>query len=305
MPFSHKASCSPIIQESGKPLIKSKKPKKTLKKAAFGGTCFSVEDLHKIIREWNILHPRSSDKIILESKRPSTKELYAAISAKMTNTDCKTEYCWVKKKMPERLSKKLIENFRPEMPENWHRNNTEWLSTSDINDVMHQYEDEFSNFKFLGAVPIDFDKELAPDSCVSNNVCKLNLKKMKTTNITKIGIVFNLDPHNKPGTHWIAMFIDLDLMKIGFWDSYAFEPPAEVIALISRMQSQAKKYWNRHMDVVRNKIRHQYKNSECGMYCIYFISQLLDGNTFEAVYNNIIRDDQMNQKRSLFFSVAK
>jgi hypothetical protein len=101
------------------------------------------------------------------------------------------------------------------------------------------------------------------------------------------------------------MFIDLENMRIGFWDSYGFEPPVEVIALITRMQSQAKRYWNRPLDVVRNKKRHQYKTSECGMYCIYFISQLLEGNTFEQVYSNIIRDDQMNHKRAMFFSIDK
>jgi hypothetical protein len=296
------STCAPKIQESNKKIRK-----RTLKRAAFAGTCFSDDDLHKIIREWNTLHPRSSDKILLDmsSGKPSSKVLWNAIANKIATPECKTEYCWVKKRLPGQLSKKLIENFRPEMPSSWHRNNTEWLSTSDIEDVMEQYQDEFDNFTFRGAVPIDFDKVLAPGRCVSNEVCTMNLKKLKTAGKTKIGIVFNLDEHNKPGSHWIAMFIDLENMRIGFWDSYGFEPPVEVIALITRMQSQAKRYWNRPLDVVRNKKRHQYKTSECGMYCIYFISQLLEGNTFEQVYSNIIRDDQMNHKRAMFFSIDK
>ena len=188
-------TCAPIIQEPTKKI-----KKRSLKRAAFDGTCFSEDELHKIIREWNILHP--NDKILLDTTTsggpPSSKILYSAIAAKIATPSCKTEYCWVKKRLPGRLSKKLIENFRPEMPASWHRNNTEWLSTSNIEDVMNQYQDEFDNFSFRGAVPIDFDKVLAPNQCVSNLVCTMNLRKLKKSGKTKIGIVFNLDEHNKP-----------------------------------------------------------------------------------------------------------
>ena len=30
---------------------------------------------------------------------------------------------------------------------------------------------------------------------------------------TKIGIIFNTDPHDKPGQHWISMFINIKKKK--------------------------------------------------------------------------------------------
>jgi hypothetical protein len=308
------SSCSPIIQEANntfnnkKSIKRHTKQNKTLKKAAVKGSCFSVDDLLKIAREWNMLNPRN--KILLDvehnkSNTLSSKTLWNLVAEKLSSQSCRSEYCWIKKKLSPHLSRKLLLNFRPEMPSSWHRNNTEWLSTSNIEDVMEQYELEFPNFTFRGAVPIDFDKKLDANSCVSNKVCDMNLRNLKKMNKNKIGIVFNLDEHTKSGSHWIAMFIDLDIMKLGFWDSYGFEPPAEVITLITRMQSQSKKYFKRPLEIVRNKKRHQYKNSECGMYCIYFISQLLEGQKFEQVYNTIITDDFMNQKRKMFFSIDK
>ena len=36
------------------------------------------------------------------------------------------------------------------------------------------------------------------------------------------------------------------------------------------------------------------------MYCIYFITSLLDGKTFETVVKNIVDDDTMNNKRHIF-----
>ena len=39
-------------------------------------------------------------------------------------------------------------------------------------------------------------------------LCEFSLKDTMQNNKTKIGIIFNLDKHNKPGSHWVAMFIN-------------------------------------------------------------------------------------------------
>jgi hypothetical protein len=36
------------------------------------------------------------------------------------------------------------------------------------------------------------------------------LKDYIDKNITKIGIIFNLDNHNESGSHWVSLFIDLE-----------------------------------------------------------------------------------------------
>ena len=47
-------------------------------------------------------------------------------------------------------------------------------------------------------------------------------------------------------------------------------------------------------DYMKNKKRHQYRASECGMYCIYFIIQMLTTDkSFEELSNNTRR----NQKK--------
>ena len=37
--------------------------------------------------------------------------------------------------------------------------------------------------------------------------------------LNKIGIIFNTDPHNKSGSHWISLFIDVKKKIICFFDS--------------------------------------------------------------------------------------
>ena len=63
------------------------------------------------------------------------------------------------------------------MPVEWKTNPTAWLSTIDINKVMKQYEKN-SDFVFLGAVPIDFDYDFGIGTCVSNELCNLDVENM-------------------------------------------------------------------------------------------------------------------------------
>ena len=51
-----------------------------------------------------------------------------------------------------------------------------------------------------------------------------------------------------------------------------------------------------------NKNRHQYKDSECGTYSIYFITQLLYGTPFHQIGGGkIMIDDFMNKNRTYFY----
>lgn len=304
--------CAPIIQnnlnnnklsiKNIKKLNKNTFKNKKLKYKAFDGTCYSYEDLLRLVREWNLLN--HNNKIIIK-KNVDSKEIWNSLKEKMIN--CNSEYCWLDNIEKMSGKKKSIEelknNFRPEMPDEWHYKNTEWLSSLDIENVLFQYDDEFPEFKFMGAIPIDFNEKISETgSCVSNNMCNFNLKKLKNQGKTKIGIVFNLDKHNESGSHWIAMYLDLNRKDLGYWDSYGYEPPNEVIEFINKVQNQSNKYWKCKFKEYINKTRHQYKNSECGMYCINFIVQLLEGNKYLKVFKNIINDDIMNSYREKYFN---
>ena len=54
-----------------------------------------------------------------------------------------------------------------------------------------------------------------------------------------------------------------------------------------------------HIDYNRN--RHQYKNSECGVYSLNFILRLLNGNKFNDIVSKKVLDDEINQCRDKYF----
>lgn len=207
------------------------------------------------------------------------------------------------------------EHYRPEAPDEWHKRPDAWLSTTDIEDLLEQYEDKYPEFRSYGASPIDFDlkgsdvgrKKGQPgaDRCMVNSLCNINLRELtkeRKTPIKYIGVVFNLDPHDKGGSHWISMFVNLPSQEINFWDSYGYKPPQEVRTLMAKLLKQGRSLGLTRMKCQVNQHRHQYKNSECGMYSSWFIIQQLEGKSFQQVCQNIIKDDEMNQKRRQFYN---
>jgi hypothetical protein len=217
-------------------------------------------------------------------------------------SSCYGEWCWIQQEFVKNLHDKEINHtFRPRTPREWYSNKIEWLSTIDIENVMKQYERLHKDFKFIGPVPIDFDYEYSVGSCIVDELCRIDINSLEEKKIKKIGIIFNLDKHDQSGSHWVAMFIDLNLNEIYYFDSYGQEPPEEVRVLAERLQEQSRNN-NKEMNFKINNVRHQFKNSECGVYCMYFITELIKGKTFDDVTQNIIQDDEMNEKRGYFYS---
>ena len=59
---------------------------------------------------------------------------------------------------------------------------------------------------------------------------------------------------------------------------------------------------NLNLKYQRNTVRHQFKTSECGVYCMYFIVKLLQGKKFKEFINRVVKDDEMNMKRGYFYA---
>lgn len=260
-------------------------------------SCFTRSGLLDLIVSWNKKNPLN--KIVYNKKMPG-KELWKLLKNKMDGI-CDDEYCWIDKTNinPDK-AEKLKKHFKPEMPKDWLSDDDKWLTTLDIAAVIEPYEKKYENFEFIGPVPIDFDTKINNSQCVNNQLCSINLSSMANRGKNKIGVVFNLDKHNQSGSHWIAMFMSLPDKSIYFWDSFANSPPAEVVNLMNKLKLQAEKLGIK-LKQEYNKIRHQYKNTECGVYCIHFIISLLEGQSFASICKNVINDEQMNSYRKIFF----
>jgi len=272
-----------------------------------GETCLPEEALERLRRNWNKTHPRK--KIVLNMTRKNgvvrgagkKSLLYSKLrDAMKTQYKCDTEFCMVKKIPAADGDKKVMMSyFRPEKPKSWDKKPSSWLDSYNIEDVMSQYEQANPEFEFIGPVPIDFDAPTSWGKCIVNELCRLNLDTMKTSGKTKIGIIFNLDKHDEPGSHWVCAFIDVPASSAYYFDSYGFEPEKEIKRLLGRLKDQGIK------NIYYNDIRHQKRGSECGMYCLFVIICLLRGRKFYDICTNVIEDSTMNTFRDILFAEEK
>jgi hypothetical protein len=177
-------------------------------------------------------------------------------------------------KTPECVVANLLE--KQKAPKEWIKNPKEWLSSLDIEKVEQEFERIFYGYKFLGAIPIDFDKKNSTGKCVVDALCSTNIHELFKKGIRKIGIVFNTDKSTGPGEHWIALFADIDPKyehaRITYFDSYKNQPEKEIKRLMFRWKEQidSASLFSKKTELTFNNIRHQFEDSECGMYCLYF-----------------------------------
>ena len=145
-----------------------KKTKVNLRKCAPGNknsfTCFNKNALINIIKSWNDNYYNNK---INYNTYDTNAQLWGKIDSKFKKV-CNEEYCWIEQKFIDKSNNDIKKSFRPKKPKKWRQNKNEWLTTSDIERVLKQYQDKYENFLFIGPVPIDFDKEFSPGQCVIN-----------------------------------------------------------------------------------------------------------------------------------------
>ena len=262
-------------------------------------TCYSKSSIQKLKEKWNLRHP--DRQIVSDDEKTIWENLKSAM-----NDSCNKESCWLKQIITDNdVDRKMLDNFSPKAPEDWKSQPNTWLRSSDIVKVMKQYENKYPHFRFIGPSPIDYDTLLDDSNkCVWNELCRFNLLDFLNENIHKIGIVFNLDPHYKGGSHWVAMFIDTKKNAVYYFDSYSnkYEAVPNQIKKFAKMVQKQGESINTKYDFYYNCKKHQYSNSECGMYCLYVIIKLLEGRNFHKLMEDRIEDSTVFKLREKYFN---
>jgi hypothetical protein len=276
-------------------------PKTKIEKKSY--TCFTSDQLHKMRDIWNARHYdqqiNTNDSKEIWNK---LKNFYSRI--------CNKESCWIKQitkgtSMEKELEEDLLDSFAPESPDEWKKNPNEWLSSVDIIEVMSQYEKAYKCFEFLGPSPIDYDTHKLYGECVWEELCHFNLQDQITNGKTKIGIIFNTHTHDKPGEHWISVFININTGKIFFFDSAGSKIPTQIKKFVDNVEEQGRKLTKPISFTFDQNypVEHQYKNTECGIYSLFFIVHMLEDKiTGDYLKNHVLKDEYMQQFRKVYFN---
>jgi hypothetical protein len=271
-------------------------PSAKLNKYGSNTSCFTRDALIRIVDAINSRYP---NRQISYTKLSPDKYLWDSINSSMYDVCKDNEKCWLDQNIINNnttLKSYLEHYYKPPKPKGKYA----WLSTTDINNVLKQFEDKFKNFKFMGAVPIDFDEFFIEYQ-------KIDICSLKSKGINKIGCVFNLDKHNERGSHWVSMFINIDTSNnsdpfIGYFDSVGVcPPPQEIQNLMYKLAKQINDCLHIRIKLKCNSLQHQKSSSECGVYSLYFIYKCLQNESFEGITTNKISDEKINTMRDFFF----
>ena len=147
-----------------------------------------------------------------------------------------------------------------------------------------------------------------------NNKIQLNEGKYK-----RFGAIVNTDKHTGSGIHWMSIFIEYfpkeNLVSVEFYDSVSPKKQNKRFVQKEIKEFFDKIYKELRNNVICNKkickksnierkiniISAQKKNSECGVYSIFFIYARLAKIDFNFIDSNPISDDEMNAFRSILF----
>lgn len=259
-------------------------------------SCFTYEALKKIATAYNRSYAMKEGIEPIEIYS-SKKKLWNAIKKKMDESDTcvsEGEWCWIRQPFVKNIKDTEINlyTFKPPIP----KGKYDWLSTEDIDNVMKQYTNVIPTFKFLGTWPIDF-MDLARRTFITD----FSIPKLISQGYKHIGLVLNEDNSYQSGSHWVAVMIDIPDRQIQFYDSYA-DPPLKEVKQWAQIINDSLPNNQKKFEIVWNDVRHQYANSECGVYSIHFLVLRALGVPFRSVVTKAISDEKMNAKRKEFFN---
>tara|TARA_B000000437_G_scaffold84261_1_gene61013 strand:- start:5242 stop:6183 length:942 start_codon:yes stop_codon:yes gene_type:complete len=277
------------------------------------GSCLPLEVLEILKESYNSNYPEN----MIYATKP--RLIWKGLKERLYN--CSNEECWLNVIEDEEIKEKLrLFMDRPMEPYSWKMNPYTWLSNNDIDNVLEKYSESYKKFYAVDTSAIDFKHPNSCDKveelCSKDNKIKninLSIKNHQKNGKTKLGMVFNLAKWDEDGTHWVALYVDLDDKFIYYFDSTGRNPPEEIKILINHIKSQC---LNLTEPIVlkeyNNRIIHQRKNTECGMYCLFFLITMLSSKInnigIESLEEKIdlfkkerLSDDYIHKFRKIYF----
>jgi len=286
-------------------------------------TCFSLNELKEIGQYYNNAIENNIIKGQLINISDNKKKLLHDLNNRLKS--CKgNQVCFIKQKFILN-SNKFNNVFKPQGTSG----RFDWLSTTDINKVMVQIELKYPQFKFGGAVPRDILKINYPFMNSELNIKDLELKHLLDMKKNILAYIYNLDESWQSGSHWVALYCNIKTCEIYFFDSYGLRPHKDIRQMTRKLANFCYHYHNTNcvskckqldisdsfmMNNKKNKLekqlggnitwnrnRHQYKNTECGVYSMNFVIKLLEGKLFNELTEKIISDNKINLERDKLF----
>lgn len=217
--------------------------------------------------------------------------------------NCDTEVCVLQSyKIQDKLGYGIISrllhiNFKPFGPrENW----KEWLSDSNIDENLKQFAKLPDNQHFY---PIKFQMRDFQEQ--STELATIDFKQKYNEGFKTFGVVLNTDYSTGRGIHWFAIFLDfrVEPFTIEYFNSSGEKALREIKEWLVKTKHKLQTQFGKPVcDIEVSKVQHQFDNSSCGVYSIYYIYSRLKNIPWKAFRDTRIPDSKMHDFRKFLFN---
>jgi hypothetical protein len=253
------------------------------------GVCTSDETMNKLKNAFNL----SGSKYDMMSK---LKKMFKVVKERDLYNNDK-----IKKVIGLTAEKELMCNFKQKGP----AEGNAWLSNFDIEAILQAWKGIYKKkgFFYFDYHPRDFaDINMPLETTDLDDLIKIGYRKM--------GVVLNTDIHTGPGKHWVCIFCDFstsgtseDPWTLEYFNSSGNPPLQEFHGWLVSRCSYISKNTNKICKVIRVRNKQlQFGDSECGVYCLFYIWCRLEGFSYKTFMNINIPDEIIQYFRKGLFT---
>ena len=239
-----------------------------------------------------------SDNQNMDSPLLNSKKIQLVDKLK-SDTNCESESCLyssvlVKKKLGRQQANDILKSrFKPKGP----FDSDNWLSDSNIDNVLQQNMIKYKKFYAIPYQMIDFAKKQTELATIN---IPYQLKKYNT-----IGVVLNTDTSNGKGKHWFAIFIDArhTPYTIEFFNSSGNYPVHQIHTWINKTKREIERSGKEVKDIIVSPNELQKSDTECGVFSLWFILSRVKGvpvSEFKNVNTGPSDEKMLEFRKDLF-----
>lgn len=220
----------------------------------------------------------------------------------MTRVACDSPSCLITKPNSSNVSRLLRVSIKPEGDV---EGNT-WVDSSQIVRVLNSWRiyinPKINNFYPMGFATLDF---MTCSNSFNNRVKNLTLTKLIKKKYLTAAAIINTDNCNGGGEHWFPIFIDLrkDVISLEYYNSVKKKMPNQICEYFNNLRNSYIQSGGTRKVKICSMLsdEHQNKNSECGIYSLFYIYSRLEGISGEEIVSYSLPDDHVHKLRKVLF----
>jgi hypothetical protein len=256
--------------------------------------------------------------VVATDLRANTKSHATIADAIKQATKCKDEACVLDNRKVRAVigDSKAEQQKKDNLLQEGPRDSNAWLDNSNIDEFLRLLKNHFDGSNGRPKLyPVEF--QMRDFVKTNGDLSKIDLyNDVKAKGYTHLACVLNTDYSTGSGIHWFCILCDLQGASsvnntknaaaypytIEYFNSSGRKPLPEIDTWMSLKQAELEEASDHPVEEVHvNVFAHQMQNSECGVYCLHYIWNRLEGKPYSLWRKQRFTDAEIKEWRKKIF----